>query len=332
MSYKLQVGEIKTTYMSDKDIWGHFNYIFSAKSKNSTTYKFVLMKSLIENLYNANGKLELHYDTIFYSFAKIYWNLVIHHGLNQINMVYKKAEVQTVLIGFQEKYQIPSSLVFDRLSEEIQVSIVKKVKQKCKINVMGAIYGDTQGTIYDFDNKSEIIRFNPSFYSFFQRYQRVLKYLSNYHLAVFLEKFNNAGDTQTLLTKVENVSKRSSLDSFYQILSSFFDGTCFYCEREIRKKEQLHVDHFIPWSFVQSDQLWNLVISCATCNLLKSDKLADKNYLEMLIDRNGVLVSNNAINNRVDMKYYTFDKLNQLYSYSYENGYTDIWVPKRKFG
>ncbi|MFC4409003.1 HNH endonuclease domain-containing protein [Chungangia koreensis] len=329
MSHKLQVGEMTATYLSDKDIWGHFNYIFSAKSKNSTTYKFVLMKSLIENLYYVNNKLELNYDTLFYSFTKIYWNLVIHHGLHQINMPHRKAEVQTILTGFQEQYQIPNSVVFDRLSDELQVAIVKKVKQKCKLNVMGAIYGDTQGTIYDFDNKQEMLQFNPSFYSFFQRYQRVLKYLSNYHLALFMEKFNEAGDTQALLTKVENVSKRSSLDSFYQILSSLFDGTCFYCGKEIKKKEQTHVDHFIPWSFVQSDQLWNLVISCPTCNMSKSDKLANSMYLEALIDRNGILLNNDELIKRLDMKVYSEQKLNELYTYSQENGYTDIWVPRR---
>ena len=53
MSHKLQVGEMKASYLTDKEIWAHFNYIFSSKSKNSTTYKFVLIKSILENLYNA---------------------------------------------------------------------------------------------------------------------------------------------------------------------------------------------------------------------------------------------------------------------------------------
>src|SRR3954469_18523558 len=103
---------------------------------------------------------------------------------------------------------------------------------------MGAIFGDTGGNIYDFDNKREYLRFNPAFYSFFQRFQRVVKYMSNYHLALFLEKFNEHGDTSKLLLKVENVSKRSSLDPFYQVLSSFYDGRCFYCGKKINRKEQ----------------------------------------------------------------------------------------------
>jgi hypothetical protein len=231
MSHKLQVGEMRTAYLTDKEIWGHFNYIFSPKSKNSTTYKFVLIKSLLENLYNVNDQLELTYDVLFTSFAKIYWNLVIHHNLNQINMTGKQAEVQKILIDIKEKHSVPNSLVFDKLSEEIQIDIIIRVKKKGKMNVMGAIYGDTDSTIYNFDNKGELIKINPSFYSFMQRFQRVLNYLTNYHLAIFLEKFNQQGDTANLLMKVENVSKRSSLNEFYSLLSLFYKGKCFYCHK-----------------------------------------------------------------------------------------------------
>jgi len=329
MSHKLQIGEMKTEYLTDKEIWSNFNFLFSSKSRNSTTYKFVLVKSLLENLYNVNGKLELNYSMLFYSFAKIYWNLVIHHNLNQINMVGKKAEVQHILQTAKTNYQIPDTVVFDKLSNEIQIKIVEQVKKKCKLNVMGAIYGDSEGTIYDFDNKKETLRLNPTYYSFMQRFQRVLNYLTNYHLALFLEKFNKNGDTTQLLVKVENVSKRSSLDPFYHLLSSFYNGRCFYCNKEIKRKEQAHVDHFIPWSFVQADQLWNLVISCSTCNLSKNDKIANEPFLQNIINRNEELLLITEVNRRDDMKVYSEKKLLDMYKYSVDNGFTDFWAPKK---
>jgi HNH endonuclease len=328
MSHKLQVGEMKAAYLTDKEIWSHFNYIFSSKSKNSTTYKFVLIKSILENLYNVNDNLELNYSVLFSSFSKIYWNLVIHHNLNQINMTDKRAEVQRILMDVQKKHQIPQTLVFDKLSNELQIEIISKVTKRCKINVMGALYGDTSCTIYDFDNSKEQLRFNSTFYSFMQRFQRVLNYLTNYHLALFLEKFNEKGDTTNLLLKVENVSKRSSLDQFYQVLSSFYNGKCFYCGKSI-KKESAHVDHFIPWSFVQADQLWNLVIACSACNLSKSDKLANKLFLESVIERNDNLITIPELSKREDMKVYTSKKMQDLYYYSVENGFKDIWLPKK---
>ena len=50
-----------------------------------------------------------------------------------------------------------------------------------------------------------------------------------------------------------------------------------------------HVDHFIPWSYIQNDNLWNLVLSCQACNGKKSDKLASGKYLHKLLPRNEVL-------------------------------------------
>jgi CRISPR/Cas system Type II protein with McrA/HNH and RuvC-like nuclease domain len=329
MSHKLQVGEMKSAYLTDREIWGHFNYIFSSKSKNSTTYKFVLIKSLLENLYNVDDKLILSYDMLFASFSKIYWNLVIHHDLNQINMIGKKAEVQNILLKIKDKNTIPSALVFDKLSGDLQIKIIAQVKKKCKLNVMGAIYGDTDSTIYDFDNMGEYIKINSSFYSFMQRFQRVLNYMTNYHLALFLEKFNEQGDTTNLLMKVENVSKRSSLNEFYFLLSSFYNDRCFYCNKEIKKRDSAHVDHFIPWSFVQSDQLWNLVISCHTCNLSKNDKLAVEPFLQNLLERNGEIKEYPVIKERTDMQVYSEKKLQELYQYSIDNGFTDFWTPRK---
>lgn len=118
-------------------------------------------------------------------------------------MTGKKAEVQNILLDIQSQFNIPSTLVFDKLSPELQVEVINKVKKKCKLNVMGALYGDTDQTIYDFNNKKEMIRFNQTFYSFMQRFQRILNYLTNYQLAVFLEKFNEKENTTNVLMKVE---------------------------------------------------------------------------------------------------------------------------------
>lgn len=329
MSHKLKVAEARAEYITEQDVWSHFNFIFSPRSKNSTSYKFVLIKSLLENLYNVNEHLELTYFQVFESFTKIYWNLVIHHKLNQINMQGKKSGVQTVLEKFQKKYQIEDSIVYDKLPSQLQVELVQKVTKACKINVMGAIYGDTAGTIYSFDNYDEKLKITPSFYSFMQKFQKVIMYLANYHLALFLEKFNDQGDTTRLLLKVENVSKRSSLDTFYHLLAAVYQQECFYCGKEIKSKKGNHVDHFIPWSFVQTDQLWNLVIACSSCNLSKNDKLAEVYYLEQLIVRNQDLIENKELNNRNDMELYVPEKLERLYDYSKKNGYITIWTPKK---
>lgn len=327
MGWSLQIGEIKEHYLTEQQIWQMFNVFFSSKSKNTTTYKFGLIKSIIENLYNVNENLELSYDLLFESFTKIYWNLVIHHHLRQGNHSVKSSEVEKVLTNFREKYGIPDNFRFDKLSLILQLELVQKIKRTAKRYVIGAFYGDSREVIYEFDLKREYMRLNGSVYKFMLKYQKVLTYLTNYHLALLLEKYNKAEDTVHMLMKVENVSKRSSLDEFYHILISLGENACFYCGKTLGNRAVVHVDHFIPWSFVQADHLWNLVLACRNCNISKRDQVAKPSFLNILIERNGRLVNlkEDIVQKKFEM--YRSEKLENLYEYSVVNGFDNLWTP-----
>jgi HNH endonuclease len=327
VSWDLKVGEIKETYLTEQQIWQIFNTFFSSKSKNTTTYKFGFIKALIENLYNVNENLEINYDRLFESFTRIYWNLVVHHQLRQHNYSLNNSEIEKILLNFQHKYEIPTDLRFDRLPDDLQHSIVRNVKKKVKRYVIGAIYGDTEGVIYTFDINKEYLKLNYTIYEFMKKYQRVLTYLTNYHLALFLEKYNKVENTIHMLMKVENISKRSSLDKFYHILISFWENKCFYCGKTLGKRAAVHVDHFIPWSFVQADHLWNLVLTCRNCNLSKRDRIAKPIFLNSLIDRNEKLASLNEEVIKKELEVYKPEKLQDLYHYSVINGFENQWSP-----
>ncbi|MFD0824421.1 HNH endonuclease domain-containing protein [Neobacillus sp. M.A.Huq-85] len=94
-----------------------------------------------------------------------------------------------------------------------------------------------------------------------------------------------------------------------------------------KEKRNTHVDHFIPWSFIQNDNLWNLVIACQKCNLQKSDKIAEEKFLDHLLERNQKL-SNEIKNEPSDLfMNYKEQKLIQLYQYTIYNGYSVTWSP-----
>jgi len=48
----------------------------------------------------------------------------------------------------------------------------------------------------------------------------------------------------------------------------------------------IHVDHFIPWSYIFEDELWKLVLSCRDCNLKKHSSLPPKQFVKLLMKRN----------------------------------------------
>ncbi|WP_241494288.1 HNH endonuclease [Bacillus coahuilensis] len=269
MSHKLRIGELKEDYVTDEEIWRIFTIMLSSQSVKSSTYKYVLIKALIENLYQIDENFEVTYDQLAYSFTKVYWNLIVTHNLTQHNRG-KNARVVTIIQEVQRNNSIPREMIFDKLDSSLQVTLIGSIKSTMKINVFGALYGDTRGTFFAFDHKTEKLRFNPAVHAFMLNYQRLIIHLTNYHMAIMIEDLNEVPSINYLLGKVESIAKRSSLQPFEKILLSHFEASCFYCGMALTgKKRETHVDHFIPWSFVQSDHIWNLVLSCHTCNSYK---------------------------------------------------------------
>lgn len=325
MSWDLKAGEMKEAYVTDEEIWMILNHFFY-QSNATTTYKYGFFKALLENLYEVNDKLELHYDKIFYSFTKTYWNLVIHHSLWQSNSKSQKSKIQSILEHYQVKYAIPSDFLFDQLSSEIQLQILRDIKNNGKKYVIGALYGDLDAQIYTFNLKKEYLQFNPVMYHFFQRFHKIITNILNFALAKFLEKYNEVPQVDYLLTKVECISKRSSLKEFYEILIAFDKQQCFYCSKQLTQGARTtHVDHFIPWSYIQTDQLWNLVLACQTCNTSKSNKLADVDFLYLVLERNDGIIGLPQLKPYFDA--YHPNKLQSLYDFSQVNGFKGRWGP-----
>ena len=59
--------------------------------------------------------------------------------------------------------------------------------------------------------------------------------------------------------------KKSDIDIMYDSQQ----GNCFYCDGEL---DNYHIDHIIPLSKGGEHKLYNLVLSCPTCNLTKNAK------------------------------------------------------------
>ena len=113
--------------------------------------------------------------------------------------------------------------------------------------------------------------------------------------------------------------KREDLSVYREILrKEFEEDTCFYCGKKLGKN--IHVDHFIPWSFVKDDKLWNFVLSCARCNERKSNKLPKQDFLIKIEQRNkGIQVVDNIIVQK-DFERYSQDLLNRMWKYAKMSG------------
>lgn len=65
------------------------------------------------------------------------------------------------------------------------------------------------------------------------------------------------------------------------VQSGEVEWRCIYSEQTLHA-EKLSLDHFLPWSFVTHDLLWNLIPTPRSVNSAKSDRLPS---LETYLDR-----------------------------------------------
>ena len=80
-------------------------------------------------------------------------------------------------------------------------------------------------------------------------------------------------------------SERAPLTAYVSVLRTVQNSRCFYCDREM-KLEQVHVDHFIPWSLYPVDLGHNFVLAHAACNSAKADHLAAVGHFSNWMKRN----------------------------------------------
>lgn len=324
----LKYGEYRTGQISDDEMWSAFAFTFSSKASHAASYKYGFLKSILDNLYNTDENLMLTFDQLFSKFTEIYWNLVLKYNIRQgpVGKTGKSTMLEQVLWEAKNKFQI-EDIPFESLTLNMNQYICHKVKMGCKENVVGALYGDLQELFYSFDKRGEWIKLNPVMYEFVCKHKTAIEKLNYYEWAKYLEKVNSDDVMDHLLTKIDESSKHNNLSYYRDILFNEFENKCFYCGKAVFE-EDVHVDHFIPWSFIKDDNLWNFVLACPKCNTSKNDKLAPEVDLNVLLERNEQLLIEKP--GMVDMKNYQAQRLSHIYIWAKENGYSDIWTPPKR--
>lgn len=315
--------------LTEDALWSVFSGMFSNKVVHDTSYKYGFFKSILDSLYNADDNLILTFDQLFYKFTEIYWNLVLKYNLGQKAKTKdgRETALERILKEALNQHEIIADVSFEALSDELKVTICRKVKMKCKENVVGALFRDSGDILYSFSKKSEYIQLNPLVYAFMTKHKKILEKMNYFEWAKYLEKVNEDKTTRNLLNNLDSITLRSNLSLYRKILfEEFEERKCFYCGKELKPGE-IHVDHFIPWSFIKDDNLWNLVLSCPQCNLKKSDRLTPDLYVENLILRNDMIIERNP--HKISASYKD-DKLRYIFYWAKCNGYNEIWTPGKK--
>lgn len=223
--HDLSCGKYKKTTASEDELWRYFNKIFSKKTANSSTYKFVFLKALLDCISKYNKHKYTFYN-LFESFTDIYWTLVIKYNLKQSNLTKSETCIEQILKRFilSEHDSISNNAKFYDLPEDVRKNIIYQVKSKCKTYVVGALYGDTEGIIYSFSKKDEIIELNPVIFKFLKKHKQAIEELNYYELAKFIDKVNSKTTADKIATAL-NYRKENSIEIYRQLIYSEFKKT-----------------------------------------------------------------------------------------------------------
>ncbi len=292
--WNLKEGILTEEKVSEDEYWSLFNFVFSDACRKTNTYKFGLIKSICDQVYDLYDKgqgLYLSYEKLFAKFAENYWNLVNRYRLKQMSYNGKSeySKIELIIKDAVKLYEIPENISFQSLSDEDRKKVTKTVTSECKKCVVGALYNDFEGKLYAFNLRGSGLFLSYGAYRFISKYKMEIERLNYYAWARFLEKVNDDALVRVLEKLELATPQRKDLSMYRDILyKEFQEDRCFYCGKKLDK--DIHVDHFIPWTFVKNDNLWNFVLSCPRCNLRKSDNLVSHDYIIKIEKRNDIII------------------------------------------
>ena len=279
---------------------------------NDNTYKLAWGRAIVEcardKAYQNDTKLVIKYDDISECMLKYYWNQIFFFNLKQAPYIDKEPYICQYTKELIEKYKelknttIPcwfedARIFFNKKDKLFYDKIIKKISKVLPTNVayrflnVNKTKDNPSGCleIYRFEKGLDYIEFNYDELESLRDFDIIISKLLNYKWAQLLEKFNYA---PKIASKVNGISeaklRRNSLVKYKEALLKEFEGRTpidFYTGKEL-KEDDISVDHVIPWSFMYSDDIWNLVLTSKSNNSSKSNRIPSEADIEKLKKRN----------------------------------------------
>ena len=253
------------------------------------TYKMVWIRSIVETCLLDPNVQEIQFDHLSKLIFGYYWNQTIYFDLEQSPNPLKRPVIYQIVKEEISEYRHKNGKQPVWFSEaENSVSIpVSKISTILSKDVCWRFpkVGKENFDLYDLDIKNRTIILHRT--DLIREYANVLFDVINYRWTQKLEEFNHSPRISQKVrgTDRENI-RRKSLAKFRKYLDlENPDHVCFHTGRKI-KYENLSIDHVLPWSYLFSDNLWNLVYVDKPFNSSKGNIIPKEETIEKLENRN----------------------------------------------
>ena len=292
------------------------------QGKMTNTYKMAWIRSIVESC-EKNPKKIIHFDELSRLIFKYYWNQCIFFDLNQSNNRNKKPTIIQIVENSIKEYQSLRGFkkdTFIRVEKDVDIPVTK-ISTVLKKDVCEKFLnlGNKIQKIYDVDlPKREIKLSNPEV---LKTYSEILYSLINYRWTQALETMDGSPRISKKIKGVDRdqFPKRGNLKKFREFIDEENpQKECFLTGNKISGTPS--IDHVIPWSYMYSDDLWNLVYVSPNENSSKSNQIPDKGLIDRLKIRNVKLLE-------ILKKKGKYNKFTEELKLSIENDYVEkFWI------
>lgn len=221
--YDLKEGRYKKGKLTEDEMWEAFHWLFSGKSLNDSSYKFIFLKSIIDCIDKKEANSKLSFDCLFEEFTKIAWNLITKYRIPQkIRSTGKKATLlEQDINDFMESYACKEFVLASEIDRRKWIELVNKVKRDCNRYVIGALYGDMKELLYSFSKKEQWVEVNPQMERFIKEHKSIIEGLNYYKWASFYEKINSKEDSKRIVEMFGSGLQRRKNESVYRAILAY---------------------------------------------------------------------------------------------------------------
>ncbi len=287
----------------------NIEYLGRLFDKTSECYKFFWFKAIVTNV--VEGRLKLSYENLVDEMIAEAWYMVTEYHLN----LGPKDTLESVVNLIKQKYpELKSneqkSVIIDCLKNTDDREIIERkriltynVPYRLQAPFMPNMKGDDwnvsksmlinrinqeQRGIYYFSALNGLdtyIIVQEDWADYITRNQEIIRGWLEYKMILYLQKRNPSvpGISDKLNPPQER--KLADVKKYWKLILSLRPVREIY-GNQILTENDISIDHFVPWSYVAHDEMWNLNPTTKSINSSKSNKLPDwEIYFGRLIEQ-----------------------------------------------
>jgi len=280
--------------------------IFSQTLSNKylmNSYKLYWFAGILEEIKSGNNNISFR-NIVYRMITRSWYSLLkfkLHFGYQ--DRLYVLVQYVQKISSLNEKASESEIIDFLKNSNDINLNkLIKKFYTFVPYRFLSPFYYNELKGVPESSKNSTLKNLsvqNPIFYSiqnesitllhqwfnYIFENQIIIEGWLNLQLVTFLQKRNPNVPSISEKLSAPKLRNLSVAKKFWSIINDNSQIKNIYSGTSV-PKNSFSIDHFIPWSFVLHDKLWNLVPISRSMNSIKSDRIPNLNlYLKNFCDQ-----------------------------------------------